>query len=111
MNVFIGARAVYTTSEAVSGGASAERLEALYAQAELHPGKVNWSDVTEGLFAAEDGESKSQILVYEGIRNQKDETVGLVVLELDPRTLGSAILTKQKILGYRRRLSPTAPAA
>jgi len=99
VNVFIGDRAIYST--AYAGPALTQRLSALYAQAEQHPGKVNWSGLTESLFSQEEGENESLLLVYEGIRNSKGETVGLVVLELDPRTLGGAILTKQKILGYQ----------
>jgi len=99
VNVFIGDRAIYSTADA--GPALTQRLSALYAKAERHPGKVNWSDLTESLFSQEEGENERLLFVYEGIRNSKGETVGLVVLELDPRTLGGAILTKQKILGYQ----------
>ena len=99
VNILIGDQAVYS-SRAESAAISPATLEQLYARASEFPSKAIWSDLTTGLYAPE-SETTNGLLIYAGLPNSVGETIGLVVVEINPRTFGSAILTKQKILGYQ----------
>jgi two-component system sensor histidine kinase YesM len=96
VSVIMGRGAVYT-SRGTGAAPDAERLDSLYERAESHPGKVDWSGLTQGLYDPD----ASCILLSEGLFDAADNLRGLIVLELDPRLFGNMILTKQKILGYQ----------
>lgn len=99
VNILIGDQVVYS-SRTESAAISPDTLKQLYARADEFPSKAIWSDLTTGLYAPE-SETASSLLIYAGLPDSAGETIGLVVVEIDPRTFGSAILTKQKILGYQ----------
>jgi two-component system sensor histidine kinase YesM len=98
VSILLGSDVIYTSREQ-AGEQDAMQLAELYAGATAFGDRVNWSNVTNGLYDTDDEDR--QILIYKGIRNAADDTIGLIVLEVNPRTFGSAILTKQKILGYQ----------
>ncbi len=99
VNILLGSQVVYT-SRAEDAAIDPTVLKELYARAEKYAKKAIWSDLTRGLYASATDQANS-LLIYAGLRNSREETVGLVVAEVNPRTFGGAILTKQKILGYQ----------
>lgn len=76
----------------------AQALEELYDRARRYPGKVNWTDMTRAFIIGKGVAPEERIMIYEGITGTDGKVTGLIVVEMDPRTSGSAILTKQKIL-------------
>lgn len=101
VSILLGKQLVYTNAQREGRAPDLALLEALYQTARQYGSKVNWSDVTSGLYRRPDESAAEQILIYTGIHNSSGETIGLIVLEADPRALGNAMLTKQKILEYQ----------
>jgi two-component system sensor histidine kinase YesM len=99
VNILIGEQVVYT-SRTEDAAIDPVILADLYAHAEKYPAKAIWSNLTTGLYDTAANAADS-LLIYAGLQNRHSETVGLVVAEVNPRTFGGAILTKQKILGYQ----------
>lgn len=98
VNVLLGDVLVYT---AVPGKTlHKERARAFCEAAALHPGKVNWSDLTSGLCEDAGDAQPQKLLIYTALTGT-DGPAGLLALEMDPRTAGSAILTKQKMLDHQ----------
>ena len=98
VSILLGDNVVYTSRDRAEN-LNQTQLAELYVDANAFVDRVNWSNVTNGLYGT--GNEDRQILIYEGIQNNANDTIGLIVLEVNPRTFGSAILTKQKILGYQ----------
>ncbi len=99
VNILLGERVIYT-SRTEDSALDPDILAMLYERAERYPDKAIWSNLTTGLYARE-LKTADGLLIYTGLRDESDKTVGLVVAEVNPRTFGSYILTKQKILGYQ----------
>lgn len=99
VNILLGEQAVYT-SRAEDARIDPMMLAELYERASKYPGKAIWSNLTTGLYETQDKKANS-LLIYAGLQDSIGNTLGLVVAEVNPRTFGSAILTKQKILGYQ----------
>ncbi|HWQ97117.1 MAG TPA: sensor histidine kinase [Clostridia bacterium] len=99
VNILLGEQLVYT-SRTEQVAIDPVMLAELYDRAARYPGKAIWSDLTTGLYERE-SKSADGLLIYAGLRDTQGETIGLVVAEVNPRTFGSYILTKQKILGYQ----------
>ena len=99
VNILLGEQLVYT-SRTEQAAIDPVMLAELYDRAARYPGKAIWSDLTTGLYERE-SKSADGLLIYAGLRDAQGETIGLVVAEVNPRTFGSYILTKQKILGYQ----------
>jgi two-component system sensor histidine kinase YesM len=99
VNILLGEQLVYT-SRMEQAAIDPVMLAELYDRAARYPGKAIWSDLTTGLYERE-SKSADGLLIYAGLRDTQGETIGLVVAEVNPRTFGSYILTKQKILGYQ----------
>jgi len=99
VNILLDEQIVYT-SRTETAALDPDILAMLYERADRYPGKAIWSNLTTGLYDRElkpaDG-----LLIYIGLQDENEQTVGLVVAEVNPRTFGSYILTKQKILGYQ----------
>ncbi len=101
VSILLGQRIAYTNADQAESSPDAALLGTLYQTARQYVGKVNWSNLTEGLYKRQGEGSPNHLLIYEGIRNGAGETIGLVILEVDPRAFGGAMLTKQKILEYQ----------
>ncbi len=99
VNILFGEQVIYT-SRTEDATLDPDILAMLYERASSYPGKAIWSDLMTGLYDSE-STSGDGLLIYTGLRSDTDDTVGLVVAEVDPSTFGSYILTKQKILGYQ----------
>ncbi len=99
VNILLGGEVVYT-SRTEDATIDPVMLAELYERAGRYPGKAIWSNLTSGLYETEP-EAADGLLVYAGLQDEHLETIGLVVAEINPRTFGSYILTKQKILGYQ----------
>ncbi len=97
--ILLGKHIVYT-SQAEGAALNTTTLETLYERAGQYASKTIWSNLTSGLYDT-DTQNADRLLVYAGLQNSRAETVGLVVAEINPRTFGGNILTKQKILGYQ----------
>lgn len=74
-------------------------VAALYAQVASYPNKVVWSNVTHGSFSGE--QDQSLIVLSRGLFDGSGRIVGLMVLEMDPHTIGNAVLAKQKIMNHQ----------
>lgn len=94
VSILLDERIAYTSAGLEKAVVNGDLLKTLYQTAREHVGKVNWSNLTEGLYTSEG----QQLLIYAGIPGTAGETIGLMVLEVDPRSFGGAMLTKQKIL-------------
>ncbi len=99
VSVLLGGQVAYASGEETRQP-DAALLAALYAAAAQYPGKTIWSNLSENLYPNPGDQSKI-LLAYSGIRDSSGDTVGLVAVQISPRDFGSAILTKQKILGYQ----------
>ena len=99
VNILLGEQIVYT-SRTENAALDPDILAMLYERADRYPGKAIWSNLTTGLYDRELKRTDG-LLIYIGLRDENEQTVGLVVAEVNPRTFGSYILTKQKILGYQ----------
>ena len=99
VNILLGEQVVYT-SRMEDADIDPLILAELYERAGRYPTKAIWSNLTTGLYERE-LKAADGLLIYAGLQDGQGETVGLVVAEIVPRTFGSYILTKQKILGYQ----------
>ncbi|MBA4347494.1 MAG: hypothetical protein C0413_01385 [Clostridiales bacterium] len=99
VNLLLDEHVIYT-SRSEDAKIDSDVLTMLYEHADRYPGKAIWSNLTTGLYTRE-VKATDELLIYIGLRNENEETVGLVVAEVNPRTFGSYILTKQKILSYQ----------
>jgi len=99
VNILLGEQVIYTshTEDAIIDPVI---LAELYDRAGRYPGKAIWSNLTTGLYETE-SDAAGSLLIYAGLHSENGETIGLAVAEVNPRTFGSYILTKQKILGYQ----------
>lgn len=84
VTILEGEETVYSTGENPVSGAAAE----LYAQTAIFPDKTLWHSRN----------AESTVLVYRGIRDDAGDTIGLLVLGLDAKSFGSAVLQKQEIV-------------
>ncbi len=99
VNILLGEQVIYTsrTEDAIIDPVI---LAELYDRAGRYPGKAIWSNLTTGLYETE-SDAADSLLIYAGLHSENGETIGLAVAEINTRTFGSYILTKQKILGYQ----------
>lgn len=95
--VILGERVVYRSGGA-AGLPDVVRLAEMRSAAEQNPNRVFWTELTSSLYV---GKAEPVILAYRSILNSRREAAGLIILELDPISLGSALLTKQKVSNYQ----------
>lgn len=84
VTIFQGEEMLYTTAR----GKTAESTEEMYFQADMFPGKTLWNSCSE----------ENTVLVYRGLWDAEGNLSGLLVLELDAKAFGSAVLQKQDIV-------------
>lgn len=87
---------VYTSEEA-NREIDEEKLGLLFELAKEKKGQVYWSDVSVASTYTEN----PVIVVYKGIFSDEGEMLGVIVLGISREQLGSAILTKQRIMNYQ----------
>ncbi len=97
VTIYDSEKVIYTTE--AKGTPNFIRMEELLAQARKFPGKTHWSELTNSIFVESSNKESAVIQVCRGIRNADNETIGFVLVEVDPNTIGSASLLKQRIVG------------
>lgn len=97
VTIYERGKVIYTTE--IEGALNYARMEELLAQATKFPGKTNWSELTDSVFIENSKKQSDVIQVYQGIRNADNETVGFVLVEVDPIIIGNTNILKQRIVG------------